>query len=189
MFKQPTVGEIEMVCRDKRTGKVLWRAAARNTMTYDGVDLIARMLAWEDVRINMAYIEFAAGDMGHAAADPVYGRDYYKAIDADAQRTSDYLRVAIVTPPHTETDPDEDRFDGNKVVFNVFSAGERGINKMPFNATMSVFGLALVYAPDVADRTQDVVFARTYAFEPKPKVDGSQIALRWTHTVGHASEE
>ena len=184
-----------MRCTDERTGKELWRVSAKNTVTYEGIDLLARMLAWADAKVNMAYLEFAPVDSPEAssssavAASPDEGRDYYKAIDADDGRTTDYLRVAIVVPPYLET-TDAALFVGNRVVFNVFSAGDRGVNGRTFDNGSAVFGLALVHAPsaDVADRDQDIVFARTYSFTPKQKIDGSQISLRWTHTVGSAEE-
>ena len=193
MFKQPTIGSIDLsgIGRD---GRVLWQIRHPNTLVYTGVDLIARMLAWEDVRINAAYLEFMPADSSSSssgtiggAVDPAEGRDYYQAIDEGHGPGSDYLRVPIVTPPYLES-TDTSKFTGNRVTFSAFSVGSLGINSQPFSVGARIFGLALVYAPNMDDRTQDIVFARSYGFEPREKTDVHQIMLRWAHVVGDVTD-
>jgi hypothetical protein len=188
MFRQPTVGNVELTGLDEG-GKVLWAVRHPNTLVYDGVDLLAQMLAWEPVRINAAYLEFvASGGSPGGVVDPAEGREYYQAIDDGVGPGSDYLRVPIVTPPHTESS-DVEKFVGNRVVFSAFSAGDSGVNGTAFAEGASIFGLALVYAPDMADRTKDVVFARSYGFDPRVKAGTHQIMLRWAHTLGAATDD
>ena len=191
MFKQPTIGSIDLsgIAGD---GRILWRVRHPNTLVYTGVDLIARMLAWEDVRINAAYLEFMPADGSSSgtiggAVDPAEGRDYYQAIDEGHGPGSDYLRVPIVTPPYLES-TDTSKFAGNRVVFSAFSVGSEGINHQQFGVGARIFGLALVYAPDMNDRTRDIVFARSYGFEPREKTDVHQIMLRWAHVVGDVTD-
>lgn len=186
MFKQPTVGKVSISQYDS-VGNLLWFADGKNTLTYEGVDLIAGMLAWNDIKINAAYIEFvpAGFTVPSIAADPAEGISYYKALLDETSSSVDYLRVPIVTPPYTET-TDSSKFTGNRVVFSAFTNGTVGLKGRPFDTGAQIFGLALVYAPVFDDRTLDIVFARSYDFTPKTKVDMTQIMLRWTHTVGEA---
>lgn len=185
MFRQPTIGSIECRAVDVN-GKTLWVVRHPNTLVYTGVDLLGRLLAWEDVRINAAYLEFMPPDSGgvpETTVDPAEGRSYYQAIDDGTGMGSDYLRVPIVVPPYRDS-TDEDRFEGNRVTFNVFSTGNLGVNGKPFTENASIFGLALVHAPDMENRAEDIVFARSYGFTPKVKTDMHQIMLRWSHVFG-----
>lgn len=186
MFKQPTVGRVSISQYDS-VGNLLWLASGKNTLTYEGVDLIAGMLAWNDLKINAAYIEFvpAGSSVPATAVDPADGISYYKALREDTSSSVDYLRVPIVTPPYTET-TDSAKFTGNRVVFSAFTTGTAGLKGSPFDTGAQIFGLALVYAVDFDDPELDIVFARSYDFTPKTKVDMTQIMLRWTHTVGEA---
>jgi len=187
MFKQPSVGQLEL-SEISVDGKKLWTVSAPNTVVYTGVDLMARMLTWEDIRINAAYLEFVPNGETppSVAADPEDGRNYYADLEVAVGPQSDYLRVPIVTPPYTES-TDDTKFEGNKVVFTAFSSGETGVGGKVFGEGAQIYGLALVHAPDMDDRTQDIVFARSYSFSPREKTALSQIMLRWTHTVGEVT--
>ena len=181
-FLQPTVGMIRVGVA-RQDGVLVLDPPVRNTMTYEGIDLMARMLAWEDVRINTAYLEFINNiTTPSVAVDPADGRSYYAELDEGGGVQSDYLRVPIVVRPALEASRAE--FAGNRVVFSAFSSGASGVRGLTFDASSYVFGLALVWAPDATDRTQDVVFSRGYGFSPKQKSATHQINLQWSHTVG-----
>jgi hypothetical protein len=190
MFKSPTFGAVE-ICGVDRTGNIVWKETARNTLTHAGVDLIARMLAWEPVRINAAYLEFipSGGSFTSPTVDPAEST-YYASLTAASG--SDILRVPIYTPPYTTST--NEAFAGNKVVFSAFSDDGSGINGKEFGTGASVVGLALVHAPVFADADgspvtgSDVVFARTYSFTSKVKEEHHQIMLRWAHTVGDIAD-
>jgi hypothetical protein len=191
MFRQPTIGTVE--CRAVTAeGKTLWTVRRPNTLVYTGVDLLARILAWQDLRINAAYLEFmpaGGGDPPETTVDPAEGRSYYQDIDNGVGMGSDYLRVPIVVPPYIDS-TDADRFAGNRVTFSAFSTGSQGVNGKPFGDNATIFGLALVYAPDMGPgaREHDIVFARSYGFSPKVKAGTHQIMLSWAHVLGNVLE-
>lgn len=147
-------------------------------------------------RLNAMYIEFEnVASPGDPAAvpdvDPAAGREYYEALGGGR----DYLRVKTRGRPDVTT---EAGFEaamsaigdeaGNVLTFYAETAGTVGLNGLPFSDgdNSVVVGVALVAAPDWADRTQDVVFARGYydVADQVPKEAGRQVGVSWTQPFG-----
>jgi len=63
------------------------------------------------------------------------------------------------------------------------TAGQGG---HPFTAASlsTVFGVALVAAPDANDASEDLVFSRSYDFTPISKRINEEISINWPHTFG-----
>jgi hypothetical protein len=171
-------------------GPRLWTP---NTTLRTGGYAIARALGLgdRDYRINMMYIEFEnVADPGDAVSAPTYtersGRAYYEGLGGD----QDYLRVALFGLPLISVKAgDEDLFadgEGNVVTYRSMTAGTAGVNGVEFSnaANSKVHGVALVAAPDLADRTKDVLVARGYysAGNQKVKPVSGHLMVGWEQT-------
>lgn len=144
-----------------------------------------------DYRVSAMYMEFAN------VADPVdpvdvpteFGRDvdmaYYSDLAFSADR--DYLRVPLAQDPMLTIEEGYESYfaegTGNKLTYFALSQGTQGVNGKTFSDSVNskLIGLALVATPVWADRTQDVVFARTYfdAADQALKEASHQIGSTW----------
>lgn len=139
-------------------------------------------------RINKIYIEFE--NTGSAVSAPSYdaydGRDYYDSLSPP----KDYLRVNVLGAPLISIVPgyesyfDADAGEGNRLTFTAQSSGSEGVNGLEFSDGVSsrAYGLALVAAPEDADRTKDVLVTRGYwedEGDQATKQASGQIAVSW----------
>lgn len=142
-------------------------------------------------RLSAMYIEFEnVASPGDPVTVPAFGRDegteYYDALQSSG--TLDFLRVPLLQEPMLGiVSGFEDYFTagetGNRATFFAQSQGVVGVHGKTFSdvANSKVYGVALVATPVFADRTQDVVFARTYFSlgEQTLKEASSQIGISW----------
>ena len=118
--------------------------------------------------INCMYIEFEnAASPGDPVTVPSFettdGREYYENLSSPR----DYLRVFGISRVLEVISGYDAYFadgEGNAVKFRATADTGSGQNGLPFaNANNStVFGVALVVAPDVSDKTKDKIVARAY---------------------------
>lgn len=176
--------------------KGIWMPLFRqmNTNLKEGGAILTQLLSGKrEYKINAIYFEFAnvasPGDPVTApAVDEAEGRDYFDGLGVDR----DYLRVQLTVPPTIRPQVgDENLFEeeqGNEIEFFCLSEGESGINGLPFGFSSNsvLYGMALVATPDWSDRTNDLIFARSY-YEVGNQVAKSasdQIGVRWVQPMG-----
>ena len=159
------------------------------TVTYKGVDLLGKLLAGQNVAINGVYMEFTNGTLpAQIYPDPADGRDYYADLETSTEQG--YLRIPLSNVPVLST-TDTDKFETNKATFFAMSTGltwGAGAN-VPFQSSApasKVYGIALVYMPDLADRSLDVVFSRSYDFSAITKEVGQEISMAMAHVFGES---
>ena len=142
-------------------------------------------------RVSAMYIEFEnVASPGDPVTVPMYGRDegteYYDALQSSG--TLDFLRVPLLQAPLLGIAPGFESYftageTGNRATFFAQSQGVVGVHGKTFSDSVNskVYGVALVATPVFADRTQDVVFARTYfpTGEQTLKEASSQIGISW----------
>ena len=168
------------------------QAQATNTVLYDWGFIAAKAIGEGDAsyRVNTMYIEFEnVSPSSTAVAIPTFTRDagltYYNGLAGN----QDFLRVELLGLPAISIESGYEAYfganEGNLLTFVAQSSGTAGVlGNATFSAANNskVFGAALVAAPVFADRTQDVVFSRTY-FTPDTnqvlKQASSQIGLSW----------
>jgi hypothetical protein len=165
---------------DVRTGEVLAVRRLKNLQLYEGSDILGRLLAgYSEYAPNTLYLEYQNGGIPPSVTPTRgEGRSYYAALEGSADQ--DYLRVPIVFKPAlSATDAN---FVSNVVTFTVMSVDQPGAGGKGFSNldNSQVYGLALVTALDLNDRTQDLVFARGY-FDPITKGDTTQVSVTWSY--------
>ena len=158
-------------------------------IVYEGIDLIGKLLAGSDYRINMMYMEFRNGGLPAPVytVDPAQGRAYYQALDAGTGAT-DYIRVPLIATP-TLTSSDATKFLTNRLTVLATSFGKSaGQGGQAFSSVAGsvVFGVALVAAPDPNDATQDLVYSRSYDFTAIVKRDNEEVSILWPHTLAES---
>ena len=163
---------------DVRTGRELRAHFAKNATTYEGADILGRVLAGQGQYVpNMLYFEFDNSGSPPSKTADREGRAYYAALEGSALR--DYLRVPMELDPSLSASTGD--FQTNIVTFRCQESTSIGVGGKVFSAAAlsSVYGLALVSAVAANDRTQDLVYARTYDFPPEEKDDNHQIHVTW----------
>lgn len=153
-------------------------------LTAESATVVARLLTGEtDGKIykpRVMYIEYenngGAPVTPPVLGDPATGIAYYEALSGDR----DYLRVPV-TAAILDTSDEETYPDGNVAKYFAQTAGSTGELGSDFSHTVSsrVYGGAIVSAPDLDDKTQDIVVARFYYDTANQvlKISGSQINL------------
>lgn len=181
----PSIGTFKIGLRD-RNGQWSELEVGHNIVTYEGIDLLGKLLAGRDYTINTMYMEFSnGGTTPSITPDPAAGRSYYAALDTGLS-ASDYLRIPLSVEPSLES-TDATKFETNKATFFGMSTGQtagRGGHIFSASETSKVYGVALVAAPDPNDASQDIVFSRSYDFTPKQKQTDEEISIIWSHVFG-----
>lgn len=179
-------GSLIIRCVNKETGLVVCEQRAANMVIYTGIDLLGKLLSGQAVSPNVAYMEYQNGGViPTVTPDPADGRAYYAALEASGL-IQDYIRTSLIGTPMLST-TDATKFATNKVTFFAMStAMTAGKGGRAFSAAAGsvVYGLALAYAADADDASQDVVFARTYNFTPITKQVNEEISITWSHEFG-----
>lgn len=187
-------GHITLWRVDEKTGLKLPVASQHNQIQYSWGYAAARQLGYRrqsgrpEYHISAIYIEYENQTdsllaVSEAAAFPrTFGITQYNNLTG----SRDYLRIPITIEPtlgvstnYSANLPIDQQ--GNQLTFFVQTSGTSGVNGLAFNSTSKVFAAALVAAPDLNDRTQDVVFARTVfaANNQVTKEPSSQIGITW----------
>ncbi len=159
----------------------------KNLVMYDWAAAVTRLLATGDSRYRIAgmYLEYKnVADPGDVVTPPSFSRaggiSYYNALSGSAD--VDYLRVPLTAA--TTASNDRELFpDGNAITYFAQSQGVVGVHGKAFSDANNskIYGGALVAVPDLADRTQDIVFSRFYlpTNEQQVKLATSNIGLEW----------
>lgn len=148
-----------------------------------------------DYSISAMYIEFEnVADPTDEVAVPTFSRDdameYYEALSASSVR--DVVRVPLRMEPTLGVAdaavgliPDG---EGNMLTFFAMTSATTGIHGKTFSAGVNskICGMGLVATPVFDDRTQDILFARTYlAPEDQQVKDASaQAGVEWDIIFG-----
>lgn len=164
-----------------------------NQIQYDWGFVAAKLIGQGNYkyRLSAMYIEFEnVASPGNIVTVPSFDRDagveYYD--DLQSSGTKDFLRVPFVSLPAIGIESGFEAFftpdvDGNKLTFHAQSQGVVGVHGKTFSSGVNskVYGAALVATPEFADRTQDIVFARSYfeTGEQTVKEASSQIGVTW----------
>ncbi len=148
-----------------------------------------------DYSLSAMYFEFEnVADPDDVITPPDYGEDegieYYDDLVGSA--TKDFLRIPLTTEPTLGIESDFDIFtaglSGNKLTFHAQTAGLVGVNGKEFSsdANSKIYGVALVAAPVLNDRTKDEIFARTYfqTDEQVVKALSHQASIDWDVVFG-----
>ena len=168
------------------------QANTTNTVLYDWGFIAAKAIGEGDssYRVNATYIEFEnvaspSDTVSVPTIDRSEGLTYYNGLSGN----QDFLRVELIgLPSITIEDGFESYFTegetGNLLTFFAQSSGTTGVlgNATFGSANNSkIFGAALVAAPVWADRTQDVVFSRSYfaTSDQTLKQASSQVGITW----------
>lgn len=144
-----------------------------------------------DYHISGMYIEYEnqpdpETPISATAFERSLGLSYYNSMVTSDVR--DYLRVPLrLEPTLTIASGFSDYFtegeNGNQLTFFAQSAGTSGVNGKLFGASVNskVYAAALVATPVFSDRTQDVIFARTFfdVGDQTTKEPSSQIGITW----------
>lgn len=178
MFAGPIGGELRLV--------LPWQA---NDLTYASGCISLESIAARDPAFGLSamYIEFenVAAPEDAASIPDVDPADLTYFADLVSSPTRDYLRVQITEAPHRfvvsgyENILPSGQYNG--AILYATSAGAVGVHGKEFSAgaNSKVCGLGIVAAPDFTDRTQDILYARTYYAADKQWAvqDGNQVRV------------
>jgi hypothetical protein len=168
-------------------------AVAYNTRQVAAGWLIAACVGLRDPNfaVNCVYLEYAnVADPAAPVAAPSFattdGRAYYDNLASTPDR--DYLRVPLSITPTISIVPGQEAYfaagTGNVVTWFAQSAGTVGANGKPFSsaANSKLYGVALVAAPVLGDRSRDVLLARSYydAGGQQVKPPGGQFGVQYS---------
>lgn len=177
-IKRGVYGRIRIWDRDEVTGALIPRFQQFNQIQATWGYIAAQQIGFKrpsgrlDYSIAAMYFEY---ENTVNAEDPVTaptyevdeGLSYYDELADTADR--DFLRIPLSQEPTLGIESEfEDLFtpglDGNKLTFSAQTAGLAGVHGKEFSNDVNskLFGVALVATPVADDRTQDVIFARTY---------------------------
>lgn len=181
---------------DERTGLWLPRMRKPNQIQISWGFIAAMQLGFRrqsrlDYSLSGLYIEYENVASPEDAVDvPTdFDRsenlDYYNGLLDSGTR--DFLRVRLLQEPLLGIASDYEAYfeegQGNQLTFMAMSAGLEGATGKEFSADANskVCGVALIAMPVVGDRTQDVIFARTYFPEEDQVVKESskQVGITW----------
>ena len=182
---------------DETTGTLTLLAQKRNQIQYSWGFIAAKQIGYRrssdrpDYHISAMYIEYEnqadpETPISISSFDRGVGLPYYNALALDPVR--DYLRVPVrLEPTLTIAAGFENYFTlgttGNQLTFFAQTSGVTGVNGKTFGASVNskVYGVALVATPVFSDRTQDVVFSRTFfdVGDQTTKEPSSQIGITW----------
>jgi len=162
-------------------GNILQLIEKPNLIVYSGADVVARCLAWQELYVpRVIYFEFS--NATPPTVSPTRADDslsYYENLYL-ATGDEDYLRVPISVTPLT-TSSDASKYDANVVTYyslTAGTAGEGGGVTFSEAAGSKVYGAALVAAPDLNDKTKDVIMSRVY-FSSSLSKGPAQVGIQW----------
>lgn len=151
--------------RDRATREWIWTPYSRQSNQIQDGWRKSCANAWgiglNNYRINMMYLEFQnVLDPDDAVSIPSFlpseGTEYYDGLASTIDR--DFIRVPFVSTPTF------DEVTGTLAYFAMSQGSEGVFGKTFSHAVNSKFcGAALIATPEIGDRTQDIVVARSYA--------------------------
>jgi hypothetical protein len=159
-----------------------------NLILNEHAAILATAMTWNGpsfVRPNIMYIEYEnVTNPTDVVSVPTPARDegaqssYY----ASMALHRDFLRVPIIAAtPYTE---DVNKYPkGNAAFYIAQTSGTQGFYGLAFSSGVNskVFGCALGWAPDLGDRSKDLLYARKYysSGQQSLKVPSSEVAVEW----------
>ena len=187
-------GTVSLYLTDEASGRRVLVARKPNLLMYSWAHVVCRCvgLGQPEYKIGAMYVEYKnVASPSDSVAVPSFGRNeglsYYNGLPVD----QDFIRARLVSAPQLSIAPGFEAYftagvSGNRLTFSAKTSGSAGVLGRAFNdaSNSKVFGVALVATPSSTDRSQDVVFARTY-FDDSPsypqqlKLAGSQIGIDW----------
>lgn len=190
-------GRVTIWSVDENTGLRTPIVRKANQIQYSWGFIAAKQLGYRrnaerpDYHISGMYIEYEnqsdpSTPISVSTFERSLGIDYYNAMAN--QTTRDYLRIPLrLEPTLTIAAGFENYFvdgqSGNQLTFFAQTSGTTGVNGKQFGASVNskVFAAALVATPVFSDRTQDVIFARTFfdVGDQTTKEPSSQIGITW----------
>lgn len=171
-------GRIRVWDIDELTGEKVLRFEKRNQIQATWGFIAAQQIGFKrpvgrlDYSISGMYFEY---ENVVNPEDPVdiptvevdEGISYYDELQDDSSR--DFLRIPLSQEPTLGIESDYPNLftpgvTGNKLTFSAQTSGLAGVHGREFssNVNSKIIGVALVATPLADDRTQDVIFARTY---------------------------
>ena len=179
--------------RVRRDGHVTPITFTPNQIQYSWGMIAAQTLGngLASYRVSSMYIEYEnVASPGDPVTIPAFDRDegieYFD--DLQVSGTKDFLRVPLIQAPLLGIASGFESYftegvDGNKLTFFTQSSGVAGVHGKTYSvgANSTVYGATLVATPVFADRTQDVIFARSYfdVADQTIKDASSQVGLTW----------
>lgn len=137
-------------------------------------------------KLSAVYIEYEnTASPGDPVTPPSFdkseGVEYYSALSGSSDR--DYLRLPVSGVAARLADGFEGA-DENVIDFTAITEGTVGVHGKPFSAAANstIFGVALVAAPDWDDPSADLVFGRAYyeTADQLVKPAGGQVTVVYT---------
>jgi hypothetical protein len=190
-FSNFASGEIVAGYRDIKSGKFTPVIHKKNLITFGGADVLAKLISGDNrYAISGMYFKFQnTNDV--PSEDSIDRSDNLSHFlnSSNFTESKDWLRVPIITTGKISQNPyNSSDYSGNRVTFVATSAavdqvGEFGnvFSSSSGDGPSKVFSLALVSMVESADKTKDVVFARTN-ITPIIAVENSYIDVFWTVT-------
>lgn len=195
-------GRVQSWTQDEQTGLITPRSEKANQIQFGWGFAAAMQLGFRrpgrlDYSIAGMYLEYenvaSPEDLVDVPSD--FDRDedldYYANLVGSGVR--DYLRVALLQSPLLSIAEGYEPYfvegeTGNQLTFMAMTSGSSGIHGKPFSAAANskVIGGCLVAVPTWADRTQDVVVARTYFPQEDHvvKAASQQVGITWSLIFG-----
>lgn len=190
-------GRVTLWRVDEATGLRTPIVSKSNQIQYSWGFIAAKQLGYRrnaerpDYHISGMYMEYEnqadpETPISVAQFDRSLGLAYYNSLVNSEDR--DYLRVPLrLEPTLTIAAGFSEYFvegqNGNQLTFFAQTSGTVGVNGKVFGASVNskVYSAALVATPVFSDRTQDVIFARTFfdIGDQTTKEPSSQIGITW----------
>lgn len=190
-------GRVTLWQIDEETGLRTPIVKKSNQIQYSWGFIAAKQLGYRrhaerpDYHISGMYIEYEnqtdpSIPISVSTFERSLGLPYYNSLAVSDTR--DYLRVPLrLEPTLTIATGFSEYFtegqDGNQLTFFAQTSGTAGVNGKSFGASVNskVYSAALVATPVFSDRTQDVIFARTFfdVGDQTTKEPSSQIGITW----------
>lgn len=182
-------GEVTLWLVDEHTGAWTPKCTVANSVQFYWGSIAAHTFRGETSHLPAGcYIEFKnVASPSDTVPTPSFVRSdnlgYYNGLPSD----QDFLRVTLSAVPAISIAAGYSSFftapDGNELTFMAQTAGTAGVLGRTFSDSVNskVFGVGLLAYPVFADRTKDVLFARTYfsGANQQLKLANAQIGVTW----------
>lgn len=155
------------------------RRDVRNTIVYQGADILAKLLTGNpEYAVSGMYIEFENSNPPSGVI-AVARADTPESIPSSSANPTDFMRVGLSATPLLAS-TDDDFYSHNQATFFAITEGSIGFNGVAFTAASNsvVRGAGLVARRDPADQTLDLLYARV-ALDPLAVPAGGRIAVEW----------
>jgi len=190
-------GRVTLWQVDEATGLRTPIVSKSNQIQYSWGFMAAKQLGYRrtaerpDYHISGMYMEYEnqadpETPISVTSFDRALGLAYYDSLATSEDR--DYLRVPFRLDPTLTISTGFSSYfvegqSGNQLTFFAQTASTSGVNGKSFGASVNskVYAAALVATPVFSDRTQDVIFARTFfdVGDQTTKEPSSQIGITW----------